>query len=96
MFVVNAREFGGLEIVLLDWLSQIDFSRVSVVLCCHGTPTLQERLAAIGLPVEIQKLTVSEDDPSWKAFPKWLRLFSSSQPQKIVFLEAVKIGEGFH
>ena len=89
MFVVNAREFGGLEIVLLDWLSQIDFSRVSVVLCCHGTPTLQERLDSTGLPVEIQKLTVSEDDPSWKAFHKWLRLFSSSQPQKIIFLEAV-------
>jgi glycosyltransferase involved in cell wall biosynthesis len=89
VFVVNAREFGGLEIVLLDWLSAIDYSKVSVVLCCQGTNALREKLAASGLPVELIKLTVSEDEPFGKAFPKWLHLFSSIRPQKIVMLEAV-------
>jgi glycosyltransferase involved in cell wall biosynthesis len=89
MFVMNAREFGGLEIVLLDWFSAIDYSKVSVVLCCHGTDALREKLAASGLPVELIKLTVSEGEPFGKAFPKWLHLFSSIRPQKIVMLEAV-------
>lgn len=89
LFVVKAKEFGGLEIVLLDWLSQVDFSKVSVALCCYGTDTLRERLAATGWPVESIQLTIPEYDPFWKAFPKWLRLFSSIRPDKIVILEAV-------
>jgi len=32
LFLIKAREFGGLEIVLLDWLSRIEYSKVSVVL----------------------------------------------------------------
>jgi len=89
MFVVNAREFGGLEVVLLDWLSCIDYSKVSVVLCCHGTDTLRQKLAVSGLPIEDIKLTVSENDSFLKAFPKWVGLFSSVRPNKIIFLEAV-------
>ena len=89
LFVVKAKEFGGLEIVLLDWLSHVDFSKVSVVLCCYGTDTLRERLAAARLPVEYVKLAIPEDEPVWKALPKWLRLFSSIRPHKIVILEAV-------
>jgi glycosyltransferase involved in cell wall biosynthesis len=89
MFVVKAREFGGLEVVLLDWLSCIEYSKVSVVLCCHGTDALREKLAATGLPVENIKLTILDTDSFAKAFSKWLRLFSSIRPHKIIFLEAV-------
>jgi glycosyltransferase involved in cell wall biosynthesis len=89
LFVVKAKEFGGLEIVLLDWLSCIDYSKVSVILCCYGTDALSERLTASGLPVESIKLSISESEPFWRAFPKWLRLFSSIRPNKIVILEAV-------
>ncbi len=89
MFVVKAREFGGLEIVLLDWLSAIEYSKVSAVLCCEGTDVLRDKLAASGLPVEIIKMTVSDGEPFWRAFSKWLWLFSSIRPHKIVILEAV-------
>jgi glycosyltransferase involved in cell wall biosynthesis len=89
LFVVKAKEFGGLEIVLLDWLSRVDYSKVSVTLCCYGTDALSERMAASGLPVDSIKLTISENEPFWRAFPKWLRLFSSIRPHKIVILEAV-------
>jgi glycosyltransferase involved in cell wall biosynthesis len=91
LFLINAREFGGLEIVLLDWLSRIDYSKISVVLGSRGD-ALGERLAARGLPVESVKLTVSADEPFWKALPNWVRVLSSIRPAKTVLLEG-NIGE---
>jgi glycosyltransferase involved in cell wall biosynthesis len=88
LFVTWGVEFGGLEIVLLDWLSRIDYSKVLVVLCCRSD-ILLEKLTAKGLPVECVKLAVPEKETFWKLFPKWLRIFSSIRPQKIVFLEGV-------
>jgi glycosyltransferase involved in cell wall biosynthesis len=92
LFLIKAREFGGLEIVLLDWLSCIEYSKASVVICCYGTDTLTAKLDAMGLPVERVKLTIPDYAPPWKALPSWLRLFSSIQSHKIVFIEAM-VGE---
>src|SRR6266436_10113689 len=89
LFLVKAREFGGLEIVLLDWLSRIEYAETSVVLCCYGTDVLLEKLASSGLPVESVQLNISDREPFWKTLPKWLRLFSSIRPDKIVILEAM-------
>jgi glycosyltransferase involved in cell wall biosynthesis len=86
LFVVNAVEFGGLEIVLLDWLSGIEYSKASVVLS-YRTEVLRERLAARGLPVETVKLNIADGEASWKAFWKWRRVLSSVQPHKIVLME---------
>jgi hypothetical protein len=65
LFLAKSREFGGLEIVLLDWLSLIDYSKVSVVVCCYGTETLKHRLAATSLPIEFIELKFSDTEPSW-------------------------------
>jgi glycosyltransferase involved in cell wall biosynthesis len=89
LFLMKAREFGGLEIVLLDWFSQIDFSKVSVALCCYGTDALAKKLATNAPAVQSIRLTVPEDAPFWKSFSRWLRLFSSIHPNKIVILEAL-------
>jgi glycosyltransferase involved in cell wall biosynthesis len=89
LFLVKAREFGGLEIVLLDWLSRVEYSETSVVLCCYGTDVLREKLASSGLSVESIQLNISDREPFWKTLPKWLRLFSSVRPDQIVILEAM-------
>lgn len=89
LFVVKAREFGGLEIVLLDWLSQVDYSRVSIAVCSYGTDTLRQKLSSLGPQVEIIPLNISDDAPIWKALPAWRRLVSSTRSDKIVFLEAM-------
>jgi glycosyltransferase involved in cell wall biosynthesis len=92
LFLTKSREFGGLEVVLLDWLSQIDYAKVSVALCCYGTDALWKRLANRGFPVEIIPLTVSDSEPVWKTFPQWVRLFRTVRPSKIVFVEG-NLGE---
>jgi len=89
LFVVKAREFGGLETVLLDWLSQIDFSKASIAVCSYGTDTLRQKLAALAPQVESVSLTISDDAAFWSALPGWTRLLSSTRADKIVFLEAM-------
>jgi glycosyltransferase involved in cell wall biosynthesis len=86
LFVVNAEEFGGLEIVLLDWLSGIEHSKAAVVLC-YRTDVLRERLAVRGLPAEAIKLNVADSEPWWQALWTWRRVFSSIRPHKIVLME---------
>jgi glycosyltransferase involved in cell wall biosynthesis len=86
LFVVKAEEFGGLEIVLLDWLSRLDYSKISVALC-YRADILRERLAAKNLPVETIKLSLGEPEGWWKTFWRWRRVFSSIRPQKIVLME---------
>jgi len=86
LFVVNAGEFGGLEIVLLDWLSGIEYSKVSVALC-YRADVLKERLAARGLPIETIKLSSADHEPWWRAFWRWRRVFCSIRAHKIVLME---------
>jgi glycosyltransferase involved in cell wall biosynthesis len=86
LFVLNAGEFGGLEIVLLDWLSAIEYSKVSVALC-YRADVLLEKLTLKQLPVETVKLTIPDREPFWNAFSKWLRVFSSVRPHDLIFLE---------
>jgi hypothetical protein len=86
LFVVNAEEFGGLEIVLLDWLSGIEFSKAEVVLC-YRTDILKERLAVRGLAVETVKLNIADSKGWWQAFWRWWFVFSSIRPHKIVLME---------
>jgi glycosyltransferase involved in cell wall biosynthesis len=87
LFVIDTLEFGGLEIVLLDWLSAIEYSKVSAVVCTR-LDVLPAKLAEKRLPVEIVKLAITDDEPFWKAYQKWLRLLSSIRPAKIVFVES--------
>jgi glycosyltransferase involved in cell wall biosynthesis len=89
LFIVKAREFGGLEIVLLDWLSHVDYSRVSIVVACYGTDALRQKLAALAPRVEVVSLNIPDGASFLAVLPKWLRLFSSLGAHKIVFLEAM-------
>jgi glycosyltransferase involved in cell wall biosynthesis len=88
LFVVNAEEFGGLEVVLLDWLSGIDYSKVSVALC-YRSDVLKQKLALLNLPVETIKLNfpAGAGESSWKAFWSWRGVFSKVQPGRIILME---------
>jgi glycosyltransferase involved in cell wall biosynthesis len=89
LFLTWGVEFGGLEVVLLDWLSGIDYSKVSVVLACRAPDLFREKLTEKGLKVELVQLRIPDGEPFWRTFPPWYRMFSSIRPDKIVFLEGV-------
>jgi glycosyltransferase involved in cell wall biosynthesis len=86
LFAVNAEEFGGLEVVLLDWLSGIDYSKVSVAVA-YRSEVLKQRLTALALPAETIKLTFPTNASSWKEFQNWRSVFSAARPNKIILME---------
>src|SRR5271155_4607685 len=86
LFAVNAEEFGGLEVVLLDWLSGIDYSKISAALA-YRSDVLKQRLALLNLPVETIKLSIPVKESSWKTFWNRRRVLSTARPDKIILLE---------
>jgi glycosyltransferase involved in cell wall biosynthesis len=86
LFAVNAQEFGGLEVVLLDWLSGIDYSKVSVAVA-YRSEVLKEKLTALALPAETIKLAFPTDESAWKEFQNWRRIFREARPNKIILME---------
>jgi glycosyltransferase involved in cell wall biosynthesis len=89
LFLTWGIEFGGLEVVLLDWLSGVDYSQVSVIVGCREPEILRGRLRAKNWPVELIELGFSGDEPLWEALSKWFHLFRSIRPSKIIFLEGI-------
>lgn len=87
LFLTWGIEFGGLEVILLDWLSAIDYSRVEVVLGCRQPDIFREKIAAKGPRVELLQLKIDDDEAFWRALPAWHSIISSVRPHKIVFLE---------
>ncbi len=86
LFAVNAQEFGGLEVVLLDWLSGIDYSKISVAVA-YRSEVLKQKLTALGLPAETIKLTFPTNESTRKEFQNWRRVFSEARPNKIILME---------
>ena len=86
LFVVNSREFGGLETVLIDWLSGIEYSKASVALC-YRADMLVEKLVSKRLPVDTIKLNIPDGEPCWKAFTKWRRVLASVRANNLILLE---------
>jgi len=87
MFVLNSAGFGGLEIVLLDWLGGVDYDRNEVVVAC-GNLEFNRRLEASGLPVRLVAIDFPFGLPVGTAFKRWRRLFAEQRPDRVVFLEA--------
>lgn len=86
LFVVNGHQFGGLEVVLLDWLSGIDLARVSVFVC-DGAELMADRLAQRGLSVTSLKPQVKAEGSFVRTFLGWWRVLRGIRPGKVVLLE---------
>jgi glycosyltransferase involved in cell wall biosynthesis len=91
VFVVNAEEFGGLEIVLLDWLSGIEYSKVSVTVC-YRAHSVEQVLAAQKLPVESMQLIFPNGENFWNELRNWRGIYASIKSNKIILMEG-QIGD---
>lgn len=87
LFLIRSRAFGGLQIVLLDWLAGIDYKTTSVTVASYNTALFLQLLAKNGLPVHCIDLPSPDQGPLWRVFPKWISFYFPLRPQKIVFLE---------
>jgi glycosyltransferase involved in cell wall biosynthesis len=86
LFVIRTVGFGGLEVLLLDWLGGIDYSKTRVVVAC-AKDVYSSALARMGLPVECIHVAIPDEDPVWSTLPKWISVLSSVRPTKIIFVK---------
>lgn len=87
LFVLNSTGFGGLEIVLLDWLAGCDHEKMEILVAC-GNPEFSRRLEAMGIPARVIPIEFPFKLPVWTALKRWVKLFRDTRPDRIIFLEA--------
>jgi len=86
LFIRRPGAFGGIEVLLLDWIRQVDCSRVDVSLAstleCFG-----ERIGQEGLPVEYKVVSLPILGGTFGIFAAWLKEIRQISPDKVVILE---------
>lgn len=87
LFIIKTEEFGGTEILLLDWLKYIDYEKNSVFLATN-TDFFSEKLRKLGLPVRCITVSLPFEGHFWDIYRKWLVFFKEISPEKIVMVKS--------
>ena len=86
IFLRRTNEFGGCEILLLDWLKYIDYRQYKVVLA-STTDYFSEKIAKIGLPVRCVTIDVPFNGTFWETYNKWHAFLNEMSPDEIVIMQ---------
>jgi glycosyltransferase involved in cell wall biosynthesis len=86
LFVIKNSGFGGLEVILLDWLGGVNYSKASVVVVCRAD-IYSDIFDRKGIPVRCVPLTISDGESFFTSLYNWWRLFSLVRPNRIILLE---------
>ncbi len=85
VFLTDPREWGGCEILLLDYLTAIDYSKVEVVLMTTND-FFSKRIAERGLPVKVELFPFKLAGHPLSRFIKFYRMLSKFKPMdKIIY-----------
>jgi len=86
LFIRRPGAFGGIEVLLLDWMQQIDRSRTTISLVstleCFG-----EKIRESGLLVEYRIVRLPTIGSVRRIFSSWYREIRTISPDKVVILE---------
>lgn len=86
LFAIQTSGFGGLEVVVLDWLKGIDYSTASVVLV-YADGIIVDKLRELDLPVKCIKWEKPSRKSFWKDFTWWSALLTSVRPDRVVLFD---------
>lgn len=86
LFIRRSAAFGGIEVLLMDWISSIDFARnavtVASTLDCYS-----DKIADTGLPVAYRTCSLPVMGSPWSIYRSWSRDIRDISPDKVVYLE---------
>ncbi len=86
LFIRRSAAFGGIEVLLMDWISSIDFGKnavtVASTLDCYS-----DKIADTGLPVTYKTCSLPVMGSPWNIYRSWSRDIRDISPDKVVFLE---------
>lgn len=86
LFIRRSAAFGGIEVLLMDWISSIDFGN-SAVTVASTMDCYSDKIAEKGLPVAYRTFSLPVMGTPWKIYRSWSRDIRNVSPDKVVFLE---------
>ena len=85
LFITDPREWGGCEILLLDYLSAIDYSNLEVVLVTTKD-FFSQRIAERRLPIKVELFPFALKGNAWQRFTRFHQFLKQFKPvDKIVY-----------
>jgi len=86
LFILRSAAFGGIEVLLMDWISSIDFGKNSVTVA-STMDCYSDKIAAKGVPVSYKTCSLPVMGNPLKIYSSWSRDIREISPDKVVFLE---------
>jgi glycosyltransferase involved in cell wall biosynthesis len=86
LFIRRSAAFGGIEVLLMDWISSVDFGKNAVTVA-STMDCYSDKIAGKGLPVAYETFSLPVMGNPWKIYRSWSRDIRKVSPDKVVFLE---------
>lgn len=86
LFIRRPGAYGGIEVLLLDWLKHIDYGRTSVFLA-STQDFFTVKIRESGLPVAYRTFSLPVLGGSFRLFRTWFRDIRSVSPEKVVLMQ---------
>jgi len=86
LFIRRSKAFGGIEVLLMDWISSIDFGKNAVAIA-SSMDCYSDKIADRGLSVSCRTCSLPVMGNPWKIYRSWSRDIRKVSPDKVVFLE---------
>ena len=86
LFLRRSKAFGGIEVLLMDWISSIDFGKNAVTVA-STVDCYSDKIAERGLPVSCRTCSLPVMGTPWEIYRSWSRDIREVSPDKVVFLE---------
>ena len=86
LFIRRPGAFGGIEVLLLDWLGGINYEKNNVVLA-STMDFISGKIQKIGLPVEYKTLSLPVLGSFIDVYKRWVTDIKIISPDKIVIME---------
>ena len=86
LFLRRSKAFGGIEVLLMDWISSIDFGKNAVTVA-STMDCYSDKIAERQLPVSCRTCSLPVTGNPWKIYRSWSRDIREVSPDKVVFLE---------
>ncbi|TFH30785.1 MAG: glycosyltransferase [Deltaproteobacteria bacterium] len=86
LFIRRSAAFGGIEVLLMDWISSVDFGKCAVTVA-STMDCYSDKIADKGLPVSYETFSLPVMGNPWEIYRSWSRDIRKVSPDKVVFLE---------
>lgn len=86
LFIRRSAAFGGIEVLLMDWISAVDFAKHAVTVA-STIDCYSDKIAEKRLPIAYETFSLPVTGNPWEIYRSWSRDIRKVSPDKVVFLD---------